>query len=67
MILGEGCEVGHGAVIGADPQDLGFDRSLVSGVVVGSKNTFREHVTIHRSAREGQNTVVGDGNLLMVG
>lgn len=67
VILGEGCEVGHGAVIGADPQDLGFDRRLISGVVVGSKNTFREHVTIHRSAREGGNTVVGDGNLLMVG
>lgn len=67
VILGAGCEVGHGAVIGADPQDLGFDRSQSSGVIAGAKNFFREHVTIHRSARPGENTIVGEGNLLMVG
>lgn len=67
VVLGEDCEVGHGAVIGADPQDLGFDRRLVSGVRIGPRNCFREHVTIHRSAREGFDTVVGEGNMLMVG
>lgn len=65
--LGEGCEVGHGAVIGADPQDLGFDRRISSGVVIGPGNIFREHVTIHRSTREGGSTVVGRDNFLMVG
>lgn len=65
--LGEGCEIGHGAVIGADPQDLGFDRSLKSGVVMGPRNVVREYVTIHRSTREGGNTLVGEGNLFMVG
>jgi len=65
--LGEECEVGHGAVIGADPQDLSFDRRLASGVVIDSGNRFREHVTIHRSTLEGGKTVVGRDNLLMVG
>ncbi len=67
VVLGEGCEVGHGAVIGADPQDLGFDRRLPSGVVIGPGNRLREHVTIHRSTCEGGNTVVGRDNFLMVG
>lgn len=67
VVLGEGCEIGHAAVIGADPQDMGFDRRLGSGVVLGNHNQIREHVTIHRSTREGGNTVVGNNNLLMVG
>lgn len=66
VVMGEGCEVGHGAVIGADPQDLGFDRRIPSGVVVGSGNRFREHVTIHRSTLEGGSTRIGNDNFLMV-
>jgi UDP-N-acetylglucosamine acyltransferase len=65
--LGEGCEIGHGAVVGADPQDLGFDRRIESGVEIGSHNVIREHVTIHRSTRDGGHTRMGDRNLLMVG
>jgi len=67
VTLGEACEIGHGAVVGADPQDLSFDRRIVSGVVIGSGNLIREHVTIHRSTREGGNTILGERNLLMVG
>lgn len=65
--LGENCEVGHCAVIGATPQDLGFHPETPSGVRIGSGNVFREHVTIHRASREGGVTEVGSGNFLMVG
>ena len=37
--LGEKCEVGHGAVVGGDPQDFKFDRDTTSGVEVPSSNT----------------------------
>lgn len=59
--------VGHGAVIGAPPQDFAHNESMVSEVRIGSGNTFREHVTIHRGTKEGTATTVGDDNLVMVG
>ena len=65
--LGEGCEIGHGSVVGGLPQDLGFDRRTPSGVVIGPGNVIREHNTIHRSTREGENTTMGRDNYLMVG
>ena len=66
-VLGAGCHIGSGAIIGADPQYLGFDPSIRSGVIMGSENTLREYVTIHRSIHEGENTVMGDRNYLMTG
>jgi len=63
--LGESCEVGHGAIIGGNPQDLGFDRATPSGIVIGARNVFREHVTVNRSSVEGGATRIGDGNYLM--
>lgn len=65
--MGEANTIGHGAILGADPQDLTFDPSTRSGVRVGNGNTFREYVTIHRSSKEGRDTVVGDQNFLMAG
>jgi UDP-N-acetylglucosamine acyltransferase len=65
--LGQGSSIGHAAVIGADPQDHGFDTSTPSGVHIGQNNSIREHVTIHRATQPGQNTTLGDHNLLMVG
>lgn len=65
VTLGANNKVGHGAVIGGDPQDLGFDPTLQSGVIVGDNNTFREYVTISRSTREGHHTIVGNSNFLM--
>ncbi|MEI6606700.1 MAG: acyl-ACP--UDP-N-acetylglucosamine O-acyltransferase [Verrucomicrobiota bacterium] len=65
--LGEGCSVGWGSVIGADPQDLGFDPACCSGVRIGARNQIREYVTIHRSSKEGGYTTVGEGNYLMTG
>lgn len=65
--MGAGNFVGHGAVIGAAPQDLTFQPQTRSRVEIGDSNVIREHCTIHRGATEGSATVLGDGNFLMVG
>ncbi len=65
--LGEGTSVGWGAVIGADPQDLSFDPATPSGVRIGARNVIREYVTIHRGAKPGTFTTLGEGNYLMAG
>jgi len=67
VVVGEGTWIGRGAVIGAEPQDLGFDPATQSSVVLGKKNVIREHVTIHRGSKPGGVTRIGDGNMLMVG
>lgn len=65
--LAEDCEVGHGSVIGGDPQDFKFSREIRSGVEVGPGTIFREHVTVHRGSREGTVTRIGASNFLMAG
>lgn len=65
--MGANNKVGYGAVLGADPQDLDFEPSMKSEVVIGDGNVFREYVTVHRGAGEGTTTVIGDNNFLMVG
>jgi UDP-N-acetylglucosamine acyltransferase len=65
--IGGRCTIGWGAVIGNDPQDLGFDPATSSGVEIGSDNTIREYVTIHRGSKPGSATRVGDRNFLMAG
>lgn len=53
------------AVVGHEPQFVGFDRSIPSGVVMGDRNEVREFVSIHRAIHAGANTVLGDANYLM--
>lgn len=65
--IGSNSSIGWGSVIGADPQDLGFDPATKSGVRIGSNNTLREYVTIHRGSKEGAFTSLGDSNFLMTG
>ena len=65
--MGPGNFIGHGAVIGAAPQDLTFDPQTKSEVKIGRNNVIREYCTIHRGSAEDSATVVGDGNFLMVG
>lgn len=67
VVVGEGTWIGRGAVIGGEPQDLGFDPATRSSVILGKKNVIREHATIHRGSKEGGITRIGDGNYLMVG
>lgn len=66
-VVGGNSKIGWGSVVGADPQDLSFDPSTESGVVIGAGNTLREYVTIHRGSKHGSDTRIGDGNFLMTG
>ena len=54
-----------GSYFGADPQDLGFDRSSRTYLSIGDGNTFRENTNIHRSTSAENPTRIGDGNYLM--
>ncbi len=65
--LGERNYVGHGAILGAAPQDFAYKESDPTEVRIGHGNSFREYVTIHRGTKAGSATIVGDHNLVMVG
>ena len=64
--LGPGTTVYEGAVLGGLPQHTHPPAEL-GGVVIGARNTIREHVTVHRAMQSGNNTTIGDDCLLMVG
>ena len=64
-VLGRGVEVGHFAVVGGDPQHLGFDRSISSSVVLEDDVRLGEGVTLHRSIEKGGETRVGKNCFLM--
>ena len=66
-VIGNDCYIGSGAVISADPQFVGFDREISSGVEMGDANLIREYVTMHRSIREGGCTRIGSHNYFMNG
>lgn len=55
----------EGAVLGGRPQHLKASVAL-GDLDIGSGNTIRENVTIHRGLRPGENTTIGDDNLIMV-
>src|SRR3984957_13954255 len=67
VVIGKNNRVGYGCVIGSYPQDLSFDPNMRTGVEIGDDNVIREHCTIHRGTKEGTETRIGSGNLLMVG
>ena len=67
VTLGPGTTVGHGSILGANPQSIGFDPAIISRVEIGPNNIIREHVTIHRSTVSDGVTRVGEGNYLMTG
>lgn len=53
-----------GCVIGEAPQDLKF-KGEPTRLRIGDHNVFREHVTVHRSAKTAEDTVIGAHNFLM--
>jgi UDP-N-acetylglucosamine acyltransferase len=67
VTVGAGTIIGRAAIIGGEPQDLGFDPLAESEVVLGTENNIREHVTIHRGSKPGGVTRIGDRNFLMAG
>lgn len=64
--LGTENEVGEGTVLGGLGQYKG-KAPQPGTLVVGDRNVFREHVTIHRAMHTGGETVLGNDCLLMVG
>ena len=63
--LGPRNRVFEGAVLGGLPQHVHVPERP-GKVVIGSGNTIRENVTIHRALDENRATVIGDNCLLMV-
>src|SRR5262249_50784710 len=53
-----------GAVIGDDPQDLGY-QGAETALTIGERNVIREQVEIHRGTQAGTSTTIGDDNFLM--
>lgn len=64
--LGPDNHVFEGAVLGGLPQHVHMPESP-GRVLIGSGNTIRENVTVHRAMEAEKLTVIGDNNLLMVG
>jgi UDP-N-acetylglucosamine acyltransferase len=52
-------------VIGDAPQDVKY-KDAPTGLRIGAHNLFREGATVHRSAKPGEDTVIGSHNFLMV-
>jgi UDP-N-acetylglucosamine acyltransferase len=64
--LGARNRVFEHATLGGEPQDVKF-RGEPSRLVIGDDNLIREYVTIHRASGEGEATIVGSRNFLMIG
>lgn len=67
VTIGERNLIGHGAIIGAPPQDVSFLPERKTRVEIGDDNVVREYCTIHRGTAEGTATILGNKNFLMVG
>ncbi len=53
-----------GCVIGDAPQDFKYD-GTPTRLRIGADNVFREHVTVHRSTKNDEETLIGSHNMLM--
>ncbi len=64
LTLGSHNRIFPGACLGLEPQDLKY-RGAPTEVLIGDNNTIRECVTINRATDEGEQTKIGNRNLLM--
>lgn len=63
--VGDGNVFHPGSVVGGPPQDKSY-AGEATRLVVGSRNDFREHVTVNRgTAKGGGLTSMGDDNMLL--
>jgi UDP-N-acetylglucosamine acyltransferase len=67
VAIGGGNCIGHGAIIGAPPQDVSFSAKRKTRVEIGDDNIIREYCTIHRGSPDGSATEIGNKNFLMAG
>ncbi len=64
-VLEEDVVVHPFAVLGGEPQDLGFASSTRTGVRIGARSVIREHVTISRATKADSCTEIGSECFLM--
>jgi len=64
--LGRRNRVFEYAILGGEPQDVKF-KGERSRLVIGDDNLIRENVTLHRASGEGEETLIGSRNFLMIG
>ncbi|MGH8022769.1 MAG: acyl-ACP--UDP-N-acetylglucosamine O-acyltransferase [Limisphaerales bacterium] len=62
--IGAGNTFHAGCVIGDAPQDLKYNNEPTR-LRIGDNNVFREHVTVHRSTKTAEETVIGSRNFFM--
>lgn len=62
--IGSGNIFHAGCVIGDAPQDLKY-KNEPTRVRIGDNNVFREQVSVHRSNKTAEDTVIGSRNFLM--
>ncbi|MDR3232238.1 MAG: acyl-ACP--UDP-N-acetylglucosamine O-acyltransferase [Planctomycetaceae bacterium] len=63
--IGKNNRIESGCIIGGLPQHITAQPPF-GNIVIGSGNTFRENVTIHRAVKESAATLIGNNNYLMV-
>ncbi|MDR0522480.1 MAG: acyl-ACP--UDP-N-acetylglucosamine O-acyltransferase, partial [Planctomycetaceae bacterium] len=66
VTIGKDNRIGTGSVIGGLPQHISAPPPF-GQIKIGDGNVFRENTTVHRSLKENDSTVIGDGNYLMAG
>ena len=62
--IGADCELFPYACLGLRTQDLKYEGGRPR-LRVGSRNVFREFVTVHTATRDGDETVIGDDNVIL--
>ncbi|HYV07678.1 MAG TPA: acyl-ACP--UDP-N-acetylglucosamine O-acyltransferase [Blastocatellia bacterium] len=62
--LGPNNVIHEGAILGGEPQDLGY-KDCESYLRIGAANTFREGVTAHRGTQPGSETIIGSNCFIM--
>ncbi|WP_337099085.1 hypothetical protein [Paenibacillus sp. YIM B09110] len=60
--IGSGTYIGSFCSIGALPNLKGFDKSIKSGLRIGSNNMINDHTVIARSKDPDSNTIIGNNN-----
>lgn len=63
--MGRFNRVGHGATLGAEPQDLSYAPDKGKPLSIGDHNQFREGVNISHGIKEAHGTVIGSHNFFM--
>ncbi|XP_057800040.1 probable acyl-[acyl-carrier-protein]--UDP-N-acetylglucosamine O-acyltransferase, mitochondrial isoform X1 [Salvia miltiorrhiza] len=64
-VIGNNNLIGHHAVVGIKCQDLKYKPGNECFLEIGDNNEIREYVSIHRSSRPDERTIIGANNLIM--